>query len=215
MPDPVSSEMHRPSVAERVFAIVLAVVLVAVLSFVIISDEVDLDDNKMRLAMVLMALLAGAVGAMLPGLLNLRYAGGGLTIRALGGGAFFLVVLYLGLGVPGRGGFAGEDGFRQDDVTQMIRNARDQLGGNAGAQPYQPPSYQPPSYTPSYSPSYNSSPPAYAAGEYHVLAQCSVTGAVGEGWGADPVYAQDRAIRQCRANGGLPGCCQIISSVYE
>jgi hypothetical protein len=116
MQDP-ASDLHSPSTLERVFAMLLAIVLVPVLSFVIISDDVDLDDNKMRLAMVLVALLAGAVGATLPGLLNLRYSGRGLTIRALGGGSFFLVVLYLGMSVPGGGQPNRDEPYRPSIYT--------------------------------------------------------------------------------------------------
>ena len=122
------NEPHKPSTLERIFAFLVAATLIGVMSMLLLR-ETPLDDNRLKLAMVLMAVLALALGVLLPGLLNLTYKGAGLTLRAAGGGAMFLLVLYFGLGSGGLTSDSHDAQFEQSDVTQMIMNARRQLWG--------------------------------------------------------------------------------------
>lgn len=188
MPDESDKDtgVHKPSGFERAAAFVVAAAFIGIIAMVLLR-EAPLDDNRMKLAMVLMALLALALGVLLPGLLNLNYKGSGLSVRAAGGGAMFLVVLYFGLGdgaLPGADG-GGKDGAELDQsaVTEMIMNARRQLWGTEAG--------------------------------YQVMAQCTYTGATGVAWHQDAFTAEQMALQQCYANGGASGCCTVVSSIYE
>ena len=66
--------------------------MLALIAYTVIM-EVEIDNNKMPMLYVLIALMAGAVVATIPGFLNMDYSSKGLSIRAAGGVAAFVIVL--------------------------------------------------------------------------------------------------------------------------
>lgn len=81
-----------PSRLEKIIGIVFAFLVFAMVAYTVIMD-VSIDDNKMPLLYTLIALMAGVFVATIPGFLNVDYSGKGVTMRAAGGAAAFVLVL--------------------------------------------------------------------------------------------------------------------------
>ena len=47
-----------------------------------------------------------------------------------------------------------------------------------------------------------------SAAEIHAFSHCPITGVTGYGGGASLQIAEDRAIEDCVAKGGVPDCCR-------
>lgn len=82
----------NPSRVEKIIGIVFAFLVFAMIAYTVIKD-VNIDDNKMPLLYTLISLMAGVVVATIPGFLNIDYSGKGMTMRAAGGAAAFVLVL--------------------------------------------------------------------------------------------------------------------------
>lgn len=87
------TDLHKPSLTEKVIGILFAFLVFALISFVILS-ETSVDQGKMNLLYVLIALMSGIFAATIPGFLNIDYSTKGMTMRAAGGLAAFVIVLF-------------------------------------------------------------------------------------------------------------------------
>jgi len=85
---------HKPSAAEKVVGIIFAFLVFALVAVVILGD-INVDKGKMNLLYVLIALMAGIFAATIPGFMNMDYSTKGLTLRAAGGAAAFVFVLFV------------------------------------------------------------------------------------------------------------------------
>ncbi len=92
MDDNQASTQNKPSAFEKAIGLVFAFLVFALIAYTIIAD-IEIDDNKMPLLYILISLMAGAMVATIPGFLNINYTAKGMTIRAAGGVAAFVMVL--------------------------------------------------------------------------------------------------------------------------
>jgi hypothetical protein len=107
----VTQEKTRPSLGERALAFVVMFALMGIFAFILISDDVELTTEELPIAIILLAILGLAAGTLLPALMNVRFQQGGLTIKAAGGAAMFVTILYFGfqaIGTPVPAGHAGQ-----------------------------------------------------------------------------------------------------------
>ena len=99
-PPPVDS---GPTVSahfyERIVATVIAVWVVVLISYLILSDR-DFDPARIYFLKILLALSCGIVVGTLPGFLNLNLNAPGLVVRAAGGAAAFVFVYTQSPSVP-------------------------------------------------------------------------------------------------------------------
>lgn len=90
----VETAFHKPSAAEKVIGIIFAFLVFALVATVILG-EVSVDKGKLNLLYVLIALMSGVFAATIPGFMNVDYSTKGLTMRAAGGAAAFVFVLFV------------------------------------------------------------------------------------------------------------------------
>jgi hypothetical protein len=85
--------------AERLIVLSLGVLLAAAMVFIVIG-QVPIGSQKFAIVRVLLALMAGAIGAFMPGaFLEVEGKPWGLPLRAGGAAAFFFIVLWVTPGV--------------------------------------------------------------------------------------------------------------------
>jgi hypothetical protein len=79
---------------ERRFGLLAGAIILLFVMGLIWRNQPIQDDNLVILARAMLALGAGVVGATIPGFLRLDYKVGGLTLRAAGGMAMFVLVFF-------------------------------------------------------------------------------------------------------------------------
>lgn len=103
-------EKCPPSSRERTLAFVVMAVLIGVFAFILISDDVEVTTEELPIAIILLAILGFAAGALLPALMNVRFEKNGLKVKAAGGAAMFIAILYFGFQAIGAPVPAGDGG---------------------------------------------------------------------------------------------------------
>lgn len=106
----VVQDKCRPSLGERALAFLVFFALVGVFTFILISDDVEVTTEELPIAIILLAIMGFAAGTLLPALLNIRFEQGGMKIKAAGGAAMFVAILYFGfqaIGAPVPAGHSG------------------------------------------------------------------------------------------------------------
>lgn len=78
----------------RFIGILFAFLVLALIAYAIVTGT-KIDDKLLPIVYILIALMAGAIVATIPGFLNLDYGSKGMTVSAAGGVAAFVLVLYL------------------------------------------------------------------------------------------------------------------------
>lgn len=86
---------HKASTGERVIAFIVMSVLMAVFSYILVTD-VEIPPNKMPVAIIMLAILGLMAGFLVPALLGIEYSGSGIRLKAFSGGAVFVAILYAG-----------------------------------------------------------------------------------------------------------------------
>ncbi len=167
-----------PSKIERLIGIVFAFLVLALVAYTVVM-EIKIDDNKMPLLYILIAIMAGAVVATIPGFLNMDYSGKGVSIRAAGGVAAFVLVLSAlqEMTVPSintDGPVIGTNSNKTNNTTQFQQQAQQ-------VQTIQQ--------------------------SFRATSYCSMTGASGYGVSTNLQQAQTIAIQYCVASGGIFDCC--------
>lgn len=169
-----------PSKLERFIGILFAFLVLALISYTIVM-ETKIDDNKMPLLYILISIMAGAVVATIPGFLNIDYSGKGMSLRAAGGIAAFVLVLSVlqELHTPTKtqaNPTPQTTPFNNTNINNTNTNVNHQ-SSQAIQQTFRATSY------------------------------CSMTGASGYGISASVAEAQNIAIQYCVASGGIYDCC--------
>ncbi len=82
---------HQSHLAERMAAMLAALLILGLVGFLLVRNEPLASDQLFFALRVILSLAAGVLGGTLPGFLNLGWTGRGLSIRA--GGALALFVL--------------------------------------------------------------------------------------------------------------------------
>ncbi len=167
----------QPSKIERLIGIIFAFLVLALIAYTVVM-EIKIDDNKMPLLYILIAIMAGAVVATIPGFLNMDYSGKGVSIRAAGGVAAFVIVL-----------------SALQEMTGPSNSDRPVVGTNSntttGNTQFQQQTQQIQAIQQSF----------------RATSYCSMTGASGYGVSTNLQQAQTIAIQYCVASGGIPDCC--------
>lgn len=158
-----SPKENAPSNVEKAIGVIFAFMIFALISYTIVGG-VKIEKEKLPLLYVMISLMAGAVVSTIPGFLNIDYSGKGMTLRAAGGAAAFVLV------------FAA--------LTEMET----------------PPSPEKKSTTPVTTTSTKSL-------TFKATSYCSMTNVYGFGFNDNVTSAQQLAIQNCVARGGIPNCC--------
>jgi hypothetical protein len=79
---------------ERLFALVWASVVFAILLFLIVTDRQFRDPNTYLWVRILLSFAVAVLGATIPGFLHLDWQGGGLAVRAAGALALFALTYF-------------------------------------------------------------------------------------------------------------------------
>lgn len=171
-----------PSKFERFIGILFAFLVLALIAYTIVM-ETKIDDNKMLLLYILISIMAGAVVATIPGFLNIDYSGKGMSLRAAGGIAAFVLVLSVlqELHTPNKP--QNQPGNDINGNNTNINNSNTNTG------------------------SLNNQQIQTIQQTFRATAYCSMTGASGYGVSINVVDAQNIAIQYCVASGGIPDCC--------
>ena len=156
---------NAPSNMEKVIGVIFAFLVFALISYTIVGN-VKLGQEKLPLLYVMISLMAGVVVSTIPGFLNIDYSSKGMTMRAAGGAAAFVLV------------FAS----LQEMAPSTKKSAENK--------------------TPKTTSSTSTGKVQFKATSY-----CSMTNVYGYGFHANVNYAQQLAIQNCVARGGIPNCC--------
>lgn len=176
---------HAPSGVERAVGILFAFLVLALVAALAIL-EIDVKPGMQQLLNVLLALMAAAVAATVPGFINISYSAGGVALRAAGGAAVMLAVMHFLTQAPA----AGSVELSPQPSRQAVR----------AEQPARKPA-----------PRVEKPQTAWTAPQqtlWRAESWCPMTGA--SGWATSARGAQDagvRAVQACVLYGGLPECC--------
>lgn len=162
--DPV---VNSPSNLEKAIGIIFAFLIFGLIAYTIVGN-VTVGQEKIPLLYALIALMAGVVVSTIPGFLNVDYSGKGVTLRAAGGAAAFVLV-FVSL-------------QEMQSSTKSAEKKKD-----------------PPVTT-----STIKTPKALS---FKATSYCSMTNVYGLGVHTDVSYAQQLAVQNCVARGGIPNCC--------
>lgn len=132
-------DSNRPSLGERILAFIVMFALIGVFAFILISDDVELTTEELPIAIILLAIMGFAAGTLLPALMNVRFEQGGMKIKAAGGAAMFVAILYFGfqaIGTPVPVGHSGEGAVveQTQSDSDLYQNLLASLYGTEWAQ---------------------------------------------------------------------------------
>lgn len=82
---------YKPSLWERIIAIVCAVAVIQVVLILVLRERPFSDPNQVVLIRIVLSLSIAIIGAVIPGFLNIRMRGKGASIRAGGALALFVI----------------------------------------------------------------------------------------------------------------------------
>ncbi len=82
---------NAPSNMEKAIGVIFAFLVFALIAYTIVGG-VKIEKEKLPLLYVMISLMAGVFVSTIPGFLNVDYSGKGMTLRAAGGAAAFILV---------------------------------------------------------------------------------------------------------------------------
>src|SRR6266498_3522180 len=93
MPPQYSEKPDRGHFWERITSVVTALIILGVIIYLVIRNQPFRDPNLVVLARMILALAVAICGATIPGFVNMKWNARGLTVRAGGALALFLITL--------------------------------------------------------------------------------------------------------------------------
>lgn len=159
--------VNTPSNLEKAIGIIFAFLIFGLIAYTIIGD-VKVGQEKIPLLYALISLMAGVVVSTIPGFLNVDYSGKGVTLRAAGGAAAFILV------------FAS-----LQEMQTSTKSAEKKKDNSITTSTVKTPK----------------------AASFKATSYCSMTNVYGWGVHTNVSYAQQLAVQNCVARGGIPNCC--------
>ena len=79
---------------EKVVAVAMAFLVVAVVMYLVIRNQPFADPNLVTILRIVLSVAMGILGATIPGFLNVQWRGGGFVVRAGGALALFVITFF-------------------------------------------------------------------------------------------------------------------------